>query len=200
MRSNNERPRRYSHRVDGPDDESESSDGGKEFANLATLGHGGGTTVNGKHPDNNEVGNASNSVPAPLLRGTLAAEGGEQTGEDHDDIGDDSHEDVATADTSQKAEIEKEERGSDAPVNVAGPVDLAVDVLGGVRNVLVCLTDGGVVVADTVTSSHGKVGERGEDDNHGGDNMIQTLLNWDSPCHTSEDNAGNEHDDENNPE
>jgi hypothetical protein len=34
---------------------------------------------------------------------------------------------------------------------------------------------GGVVVADTVAAGHGEVGESGEGDNEGGQDVIQTL-------------------------
>ena len=138
--------------VDGPDDESETSNGGEEVANLATLGHGLATTVDGELPDDDEVGNACDGVPSPLLGSALGAESGEQTGEDHDDVGDDGDQDVATVKTGEQAEVEQEERGGQAPVDVAGPVDLAVDILVGVRDVLVGLGLGGVVVADTVAS------------------------------------------------
>jgi hypothetical protein len=47
-------------------------------------------------------------------------------------------------------------------------------VLGG-GNVLVVLLLGGVVVADTVAAGHGEVGESGEGDNEGGQDVVQTL-------------------------
>ena len=138
--------------VDGPDDKSETTNGSEKVTDLATLGEGSTTSVKGEHPDDNEVGDAGNGVPAPLLRSTLAAKGGKETGKDHDDIGNKSEEDVTTAKTSEEAEIEKEERSGKGPVDISCPVNLTVDVLGRVWNVLVGLLDNDVVVADTVSS------------------------------------------------
>jgi hypothetical protein len=163
------------HGVDGPDDEGEATDGGEEVANLATLGGSSVAAVENELPDNDEVGNAGDGVPAPLLSGLLRAERGEETSKNHDDVGDNGDGDVGTGKTSEQRKVEKEERGGDGPVNVAGPVDLAVDVVLGGRNVLVVLLLGGVVVADTVAAGHGEVGESGEGDNEGGQDVIQTL-------------------------
>jgi len=136
--------------VDGPDDEGETTDGSEEVADLAALVHGSTTTVDDKDVDEGKEGNAGHGVPAPLLRSTLAAESGEKTGKDHDDVGNDDEESVSSRETGKKAEIEEEERSGQGPVNVTGPVDLTVDILGGVWDVLVALGDLGVVVGDTV--------------------------------------------------
>jgi len=168
-------PKANLHGVDGPDDKSEATNGSEEVANLATLGGGSVAAVEGELPDDDEVGNASNGVPAPLLRGLLRAERGEETSEDHDDVGNNGDQDVGTGKTSEQGKVEEQERGGDGPVNVTGPVDLAVDVVLGGRDVLVVLLLGGVVVADTVAAGHGEVGESGEGDNEGGQDVIQTL-------------------------
>ena len=163
------------HRVDGPDDEGEATDGSEEVANLATLGSGSVAAVEDELPDNNEVGNAGNGVPAPLLSGLLRAERGEETSENHDDVRNDGNQDVGTGKTSEQSKVEEQERGGDGPVNVAGPVDLAVDIVLGGWNVLVVLLLGGVVVANTVAAGHGEVGQSGEGNNEGGQDMVQTL-------------------------
>jgi hypothetical protein len=62
------------HGVDGPDDEGEATNGSEEVADLATLGGGSVAAVEDELPDNDEVGNAGNGVPAPLLGGLLRAE------------------------------------------------------------------------------------------------------------------------------
>ena len=62
---------KYIHGVEGPKDECETCKGGKELANLTTLGHGSGATVDGEVPDDDKVSDSSNSVPAPLLRSAL---------------------------------------------------------------------------------------------------------------------------------
>jgi len=113
----------YSHRVKSPKYQGKGGNGSEELADVASLGHGVGTTVNSEVPDDDKVGNASNGVPTPLLRGTLATEGGEETSKDHDDIGNDSHEDVAAAKSSKKGEVDKEEGSGHGPIDVASPVD-----------------------------------------------------------------------------
>jgi len=137
--------------VGSPDDEGEGTDHAEEVADLWTLGVGGLAATNDELPDNDEVGDAGNSVPAPLLRGTLVTESSKETGQDHDNIGNHGDENVTTVKTSEKGEIEEKERSGKRPVDVTGPVDLAVDVVVGVWDVLVGLGDTGVVVGDTVT-------------------------------------------------
>lgn len=191
---------RYLHRVDGPDDKSETSNGSKELADLAALGHSVGAAVNGEHPDDNEVGNAGNGVPAPLLRSALATEGGEETGQNHDNIGNDGQKDVTAAETGKQSQVEEEERSGQAPVDVTGPVNLAVDVVGGVRDVAVRVSDGGAVVADAVASGHGEVGQRSKGDNESGDDVVETLGDGSSPREADKDNHGEEHQNEDGPQ
>lgn len=165
----------YLHWVGSPEDEGETTNGSKEAAYLATTSASGLASIDNKLPDNNEVGNAGNGVPSPLLRSTLGAESSEETGQDHDDISDDGNEDAATVHASQEGKIQEEEWGSQSPVNVTSPVNLAVHLVGGVWDVRVGLADIGLVVADTVTASHGEVGEGSEEGDHGGDDVEKTL-------------------------
>lgn len=163
------------HWVDGPDDESEATDGSEEVADLATLGSSSRATVDDEHPDDNEVGDASNGVPAPLLWSALSAESSEETGQDHDDVGDDGEHDAATVHASEECKVEEQKWSGERPVDVSSPVDLAVDVVLGVWNVLVRLADGDVVVADTVAGGHGEVRESSSGGDQAGDNVIETL-------------------------
>lgn len=164
-----------SHRVGSPEDEGEASEGAEQGADLVALAHGHGTAVNCKVPDDKEVRNAGNGIPAPLLGSALTAESGKETGQDHDEVGDDGQQGVATAKAGEQAKVEEEEGCGQAPVDVAGPVDLAEDVLERVGNVLVGLGDDNVVVADAVTSGHGKVGDGSSHDDQGGDDVVETL-------------------------
>jgi hypothetical protein len=127
-------------------------------------------------PDNEDVGNAGNGVPAPLLGSALLAESSEQTSEDHDEISDDGHDDVSTRHASQKTEIEEQEGSGQGPVNVTGPEDLAVHLVEGVWDVVVLLADGDLLDGDTVAGGHGEVGERSEDGDHGSDGVVEALL------------------------
>merc|ERR1712087_59285 len=156
-------------------------------------------TVVGELPDDDEVSNAGNGVPAPLLRGALSAVGGEETGQDHDQVSDDGDQDAAAVHASEQAQVEQQERGGDGPVDVTGVVDLTVDVVGGVRDVLVRLALHNVVVASAVAAGHGEVGQSSGDGDQRSDNVIQTLRHRHAPGHAGEDDAGDQHDNEDNP-
>lgn len=125
-------------------------------------------------PDNDEVGNAGHGVPTPLLRSSLIAEGGEQAGEDHDFVSNQSHGDIGAVQTGNKAQIEKEQRSGQGPVNVTSPVNLAVDNFLGIRVVRVLLTLNAFVVRDAVAGSHGEVGHGGKHDNESRDDVVET--------------------------
>jgi hypothetical protein len=126
-------------------------------------------------PDNEDVGNAGNGVPAPLLGSTLLTESSEETSQDHDQIGNNGHEDVSTGHASKETEIEEQKRSGQAPVNVACPEDLAVDLVEGVGDMVVLLADDDLLDGDTMSSGHGEVGEGSEDSDHGGDGVVETL-------------------------
>lgn len=116
------------HWVGSPKDKSESTNGKVEVANLAAASGSSLAAANNELPDNHEVGNAGNGVPAPLLWSTLRAEGSKETGQDHDNISDNGNEDAATVHASQKGKIQEEKWGGQSPVDVTSPVDLAVDL------------------------------------------------------------------------
>lgn len=108
---------------------------------------------------------------------TLAgSESSEETGEDHDDISKKGDEDVGTTETSEEAKIKQQEWGSEGPVNVAGIVDLTVDVLDSIWDMLVLLDDLGVFIADTITSGHCEVGEEGNGGDECGQDMEKSFL------------------------
>ena len=134
-----------------------------------------GTAVDDELPDNDEVCNAGNGVPAPLLWCALRAEGSEETSQDHDDISDNGNEHLSTIRTCEQEQVEEQEWCRDRPVDVTCPVDLAVDITVSVWNVVVLFLDNNMVIADTVTACHGEVRDRCKDDNEGRDNVIETL-------------------------
>lgn len=134
------------HWVGSPEDQSETSNGSEKASKLVTLGHGLSTTVDGQVPDDNQVSDACNGIVAPLLRSTFGAESSKKTSQDHNEVSSEGHQDVATVESSNEAEIKKEKRSGQAPVDVTCPVNLAVDVLGGVRDVLVGGSHGNDVV------------------------------------------------------
>jgi hypothetical protein len=126
-------------------------------------------------PDDKDVGNAGNGVPAPLLGGAFLTESSEQTGQDHDQIGNNGHDDVSTRHASQQTKVEEQQRSGQAPVDVAGPEDLAVHLVESIGNVVVLLTDGDLLDGDTVSGGHCEVRDGGEDGDHGRDGVVETL-------------------------
>jgi hypothetical protein len=165
----------YLHGVGGPEDESVGTDGDEESAELGALGGGVGAAVQGQVPDDEEVGNAGNGVPAPLLGSTLLTERSEEAGEDHDQVGNDGHDDVSTRHASEETKIEDQEGGGQAPVDVTGPEDLAVDLGERVWDVVVLVADRGLLDTDAVSGGHGEVREGGEDGDHDRDGVVQAL-------------------------
>ena len=168
----------YLHGVRSPENESVGSNGGEESAELVALGPGVGTTVDAKVPEDKEEGNAGEGVPAPLLGSLLRAKASKQTGKDHDDIGNNHHDHVSTRHASKETEIEEQERGGDAPVDVTGPVDLTVGGGEGVGNVVVLLALDNLVQGNTMAGGHGEVGESGSEGDDGGDDMVEALVLW----------------------
>lgn len=143
--------------VDGPDEESEATDGGEEAANLAALGEGSLATVVDELEDDDQVCNACNGVPSPLLWCALSSVCSKETSEDHDKVSNDQDQDVSTVQASEEGEIEQEERSGEGPIDVSAVEDLSVDVLVGVLVVAVARWDDDVVVVDSVSSGHAKV-------------------------------------------
>lgn len=163
------------HWVDSPDDDSEATNSCIEATNLTTPALSGGTAVDNELPKDDQVGDAGNGIPAPLLRIVIRAEGGEKTRQDHYQVGDDGDEDAASSSIGEQEQVEKQEWCRERPVDVSCPVDLTVDVMVGVWDVLVLLRLDDVVVADAVASGHGEVGQRGKDDDQSGDDVVEPL-------------------------
>ena len=197
------------HWVDGPEDQGESSDGAEEGGSAGIFAQNNTTSVEAELVYDDQVGNAGNGVPSPFWP-IFNSEGGEQTGQNHDDIGNKSYEDASTIETSQETQVEQEKWGGDTPVDVTGPVDLTLDDGGGVGEMLLGMLDLDLIVADTITNRHGKVGdgskssdESGQDVEHaflleGGqladrDSVIRAWIrlgtyNWHTECHGIEGN------------
>lgn len=133
------------------------------------------TSTDSKDIHDEEVGNTSHSVPAPGDT-LLSSEGCEESSEHHDDICHDRDQDVGSGEAGEEAEVEEQEGCGQRPVDVAGPEDLAEDVLDGVGNVLVGFLDDDVCEAAAFTGCHGEVGEGGEGGDQGGDNVEEALL------------------------
>ena len=94
------------HWVESPEDESETSNGLEESAGLRVLGHCHSTAVNGELVDNDEVGGASHGVVSPLSS-LIGAEGSEEAGKDHDEIGHDGDENAGAIQARKEGKIQK---------------------------------------------------------------------------------------------
>lgn len=130
--------------------------------------------VDGELIDDNQIGSARHSVPPPL-RASLDCKGSKEAGQDHDDISDDGNKNVGTGQPSEQAEIQEQEWGRETPVNIACPVDLAID--DGVRGeVLVVMVNLDLVLGDTSLSSHGVIGQGSESRDEGRDDVEHAFL------------------------
>lgn len=158
------------HGVNCPKNQGEACNGTKEGGGRRVLALDDTTSIEAELINNDQVGNASHGIPSPLWT-LLDGEGGEETGQDHDDICNDGDKNIRTVKTSQKAEIEEKEGRCEGPVYVTGPVNLSVDGLGGVWKVLLGLLNGDFVLGGTVADGHGEIGEGSE----GGDESSQNV-------------------------
>lgn len=132
-------------------------------------------------PDHENVGNACNGVPAPLLRIALTTIGCKKTCEDHDDIGNDSHEGVSPINSGQQTQVEQEERRGDCPVDISGKEDLTALLVEGIGDMVVVVPDVDAMQARAMAGCHAEVGQGGRDGDQGGDNMEKTLRHGNIP-------------------
>jgi len=163
-----------SHRIGSPDDKRDASNGDEEGADLVAPRLSLCAAVDCQMPDDHEVSHASNSVPTPLLGCALATECRKEASQNHDNIRNDGHEDMGTIETGQQAEIEEQEGCRDGPVDIASPVDLALHLGVGVRNVVMLMADMGDMDRNTVAGRHGEVGESRSYSDPSSDDVIQT--------------------------
>lgn len=184
---------RYSHGVGCPQDEGEQSQGSEQLGDLVSASLDGVCAVQGDVPDDEDVGNASNGVPAPLLGGLLAAVGCKETGQDHNQVGDDSHEGVGAINAGQKAEISQQERRGDGPVDVPSEVDLTADVVVSVGDLVVVRLDLNAVQVGTVTGGHAEVRQSSGNCNEGGDDVVEALRHRNVPGQQGEEARGYQH-------
>lgn len=124
------------HWVESPEYQSKASNGGEEGRGLTVLSHCLGTTVYRKLVDDDKVSNASHGIVSPLLA-ALVPESSEKPSQNHNHIGYYGDEDVGTVQSGEECKIKEQERGGEAPVHIASPVYLAVDILLGVGSVFV---------------------------------------------------------------
>ena len=92
------------HWVNSPEDQSEPSNGGEEGGRLLIFVLHNTTAIDTELVDDDQVGEASHGIPAPL-GACLDGESSEEAGQNHDDVSDDGDEDVGTAEASNESQI-----------------------------------------------------------------------------------------------
>jgi len=162
------------HWVHGPEDQGETRNSHEERAGLLVLVRHNMSAVDGELVDDNQVGSARHGVPSPL-RATLDRKGSKEAGQNHDNVSDDSDEDVGTGQPSEQAKIQEKEWGRHAPVNIACPVDLAIDdsIIG---EVLVVMVDLDLVLGYTSFDGHSIVRQGSEGRDEGRDDVEHAFL------------------------
>ena len=151
-------------------------------------------------PDDEDVRNAANHVPAPFLSGVLLAERREEAGEDHDEIGNNGHESVCTVNPGKQAEVEQQERRGDGPVDVPSVEDLATVQVMRARQFAMVVLDLDTAVAGGMARCHREIGERRGDGDESCDDVIETAGHGHVPGHGRESNRGENHDNKHDPE
>lgn len=150
-------------------------------------------------PDDEKVRNAADGIPTPFLSSMLLSKGSEQTGEDHDQIGNNGHSGVGAINSSEKAQVQQEKRRGDSPVDVSCVVDLAALQVVGAWELAVMILDLVAVEAGGVAGGHGKVRDCGSNCDERRDDMVEPAVDGNLPRHGSEDSGSCSHDDEDHP-
>ena len=125
--------------------------------------------------NNDKVSNNSNGVVSPFGIHVIG-QGSEETVQDHNEVSNDGNSDVGTAQASKQSKIQKQERGSNAPVNVTSPVNFTVDGLKGIWDVLLRFFDSDFIVVDAIANSHGEIGNSSKSGDEGSQDMKQAFL------------------------
>lgn len=163
------------HRIRSPQNKREERKRAEEFGDLVALGLDRGATGKSNMPDDEDVGNAGDGIPPPLLAALLGSVGSKKAGHDHDDISTDCHDCVSAIDASKQAQVKQQQRGGNSPVDVTSIVRLTANFVRDVGDLAVAVGHVGAVKVDTLSVRHTEVGQGGRDGNHGRDVVIKAL-------------------------
>lgn len=83
------------HRINGPEDQGEACDGNEKCGGFLILALNNTTSIDGKLVDDDQVSKAAHGIPSPF-RALVDGNGSEEASQHHDDVSDDSDEDVGT--------------------------------------------------------------------------------------------------------
>ena len=104
----------YLHRVGGPEEKSEASNGGEEGSGLGILVGNCSAAVEGQLVHDNQVSDAGHSIISPG-GAVVLGKAGKQTGEDHENVGNNGHGDVGAAQAGEEGKVKKQEGSGNAP-------------------------------------------------------------------------------------
>ena len=164
--------------VKSPENQGEGGKSDEELAGRRGASSCSLTSAIADLVDKDNVADPCNDVVSPLLElVAVLGKASKHAGQDHNEVGKDDNGDVVAVETSEEGKVEEEKWSSDGPVDVAGPEELAVDVLN-VADLgdLVPVGVLDVLPADAVVGGHGKVGDSGGGGDEGGDDVEETLL------------------------
>lgn len=166
------------HWVSRQDKGKEASDGRVEVGHVIALGLSLGPTVDCQMPNNNEVGEAGEDKHAPLLSGSRVSESGREAGHEHEDVGNDGHQEVCSVETAEHAKCKQEKWCCQDPVDKVGPEDLTGDGLVArdiAGKVLVLVVNRGVLESRALSSRHCEVGDGGDEHRECNEDMVQAF-------------------------
>lgn len=125
--------------------------------------------------DDSNIGNASDGIISPLCA-LLGSQGSEEAGQDHDEVSNNSDENVGTTQASKESKIQEQEWGGKTPINITSPVDFTEDDVFSVRDVFLSFLDRDPIQIDSIVDSHGEIrdGRKGRDE--GSQDMKQSFL------------------------
>lgn len=164
--------------VKSPENQGERGKSDKELASRGGAGSSRLTSTESDLVDEDEVADPGNDIVSPLLElVVVVGEACKHAGQDHDQVGEDNDDDVVAVQASQEGKVHEEKWSGDGPVDIAGPQEVTVDVLGVVdAGHLVVAVVVNVVDGDTVVGGHGEVRDGSGGGDEGGDDVEETLL------------------------
>lgn len=187
------------HGVGSPEDKGKQGKGAKQIRDLVSLGLDRVAAGESNVPDDEDVGNAGDGIPSPLLAALLSSVGSKEAGEDHDNVGADGHDGVCAVNASKQAQVKQEKWRGDSPVDVTSIVRLAADFVNCVGDLAVGILDVDAVKTDSMAVGHAEVGQGSCDGDHSRDVVVETLRDGNVPGEEGEEAGGHDHDDEHNP-
>jgi hypothetical protein len=175
--------------VQNPEKSGERATQGEAAADILAENVGMTATLPDEDPDDVEESKAAEGEVTPLVGAT--DEGTDETSDNHDLIDENDEEDGRPGQSGGQHQVEKKERGSDEPIDVADIEDLTVDTanLSHVGSLELNIDGGPAEVG-----SHGEVGDS-SDHGNGSSNVVEdAVLTGLGHTETQEDEGRSSHD------